>query len=169
MQRIMIMGSGGSGKSALAKQLGEISGLPVVHLDKIVLLPNWKLKSKEQTVPLIIEEQDKERWIIDGTSPATMAHRMERADVIILIDFKLCLCYYRGIKRSIKNYGKVRDEVGEGCRDKITWFFLKCIWNFRKRRQHIIKMMNASGKTVYHLKTRKQVREFVEEMKEWFV
>ena len=51
-----------------------------------------------------------------------MAHRMERADVIILIDFKRCLCYYRAIKRSIKNYGKVRDEVGEVAETKLHGF-----------------------------------------------
>jgi len=97
------MGSGGSGKSSLAKQLGEISGLPVVHLDKIVLLPNWGIKSKEETVPLIIEQQNKEKWIIDGTSPATMAHRMERTDLIIFIDFKRYLCYYRALVRNYRS------------------------------------------------------------------
>jgi adenylate kinase family enzyme len=35
MQRVVILGRGGAGKSRLTRQLGEITGLPVVELDKI--------------------------------------------------------------------------------------------------------------------------------------
>jgi adenylate kinase family enzyme len=37
MERIMIVGQPGSGKSTLAQVLGEVTGLPVIHIDKIPL------------------------------------------------------------------------------------------------------------------------------------
>ena len=33
-RRILVVGSGGAGKSTFARQLGELTGLPVVHLDR---------------------------------------------------------------------------------------------------------------------------------------
>jgi adenylate kinase family enzyme len=46
MKRIIIIGSGGAGKSTLAKRLGEISNLPVLHLDKLYWQPNWQEPNK---------------------------------------------------------------------------------------------------------------------------
>ena len=39
MKRVVIFGRGASGKSTLAKRLGEITGLPVVELDEIFWQP----------------------------------------------------------------------------------------------------------------------------------
>ncbi|MEL6615862.1 MAG: AAA family ATPase, partial [Bacteroidota bacterium] len=33
MQRVMIVGGPGAGKSTLARRLGEATGLPVIHID----------------------------------------------------------------------------------------------------------------------------------------
>ena len=41
MQRIIIIGCGGAGKSTLARKLGEVLDLPVVHLDQLFWKPNW--------------------------------------------------------------------------------------------------------------------------------
>ena len=39
MKRVVIFGPGASGKSTLAVRLGEITGLPVIELDKIFWRP----------------------------------------------------------------------------------------------------------------------------------
>lgn len=33
MRRVLVIGSGGAGKTTFAKRLGAATGLPVVHLD----------------------------------------------------------------------------------------------------------------------------------------
>ena len=40
-QRIAVIGSGGAGKSTLARQIGAILGLPVIHLDHHYWSPGW--------------------------------------------------------------------------------------------------------------------------------
>lgn len=40
-RRICILGNSGAGKSTLAAALGDVSGLPVVHLDRIFWKPGW--------------------------------------------------------------------------------------------------------------------------------
>ena len=42
MERILMIGCGGAGKSTLARALGEKLGLPVVHLDKLWWTGNWE-------------------------------------------------------------------------------------------------------------------------------
>mgnify|MGYP000369564906 CR=1 FL=1 len=39
-RRICILGNSGAGKSTLAAALGDVSGLPVVHLDRIFWKPD---------------------------------------------------------------------------------------------------------------------------------
>lgn len=41
MQRIMILGQPGAGKSWLARELGARTGLPVIHMDCIHWQPGW--------------------------------------------------------------------------------------------------------------------------------
>ena len=41
--KIIIIGSGGSGKSTFAKKLGAVIGLPVIHLDNEFWQPGWAL------------------------------------------------------------------------------------------------------------------------------
>jgi adenylate kinase family enzyme len=41
MKRVVIIGPPGSGKSTLAPILGEVTGLPVVHLDNLFWKPGW--------------------------------------------------------------------------------------------------------------------------------
>jgi len=39
VKRVVILGRGGSGKSILASKLGEVTGLPVIELDKTFWQP----------------------------------------------------------------------------------------------------------------------------------
>lgn len=41
MERAAIIGPGGAGKSTLARKLGEVTGLPVIHLDREHWPPGW--------------------------------------------------------------------------------------------------------------------------------
>jgi len=46
--KIMIIGSGGAGKSTFARQLGSLSGLPVYHLDRYFWKPGWVATPREE-------------------------------------------------------------------------------------------------------------------------
>ena len=88
MERVMIIGCGGSGKSTVARQLGEKTGLPVVHLDQIFWSPgNWQHLEKEEFDSLLRIELGKPRWILDGNFNRTIEMRLERCDTVIYQDF----------------------------------------------------------------------------------
>ena len=46
MQRVMIIGQPGAGKSTLARQVGDRLGLPVVHIDHIHWQAGWVERSR---------------------------------------------------------------------------------------------------------------------------
>ncbi len=48
MQRVMIVGQPGSGKSALARKLGQRTGFPVIHIDTIHWQPGWVERSWDE-------------------------------------------------------------------------------------------------------------------------
>jgi adenylate kinase family enzyme len=43
MNKIVVVGSGGAGKSTLSIQLSSILNIPVYHLDKYFWRPDWKM------------------------------------------------------------------------------------------------------------------------------
>ena len=87
MERIVIIGCGGAGKSTLARQLGEKLRIPVVHLDKLFWRPGWVQVPKEEFDALLRAELAKEKWIMDGNFDRTIPERLARCDTVIYLDF----------------------------------------------------------------------------------
>src|SRR5215469_16863437 len=48
VKRVLIIGRGASGKSTLALRLGELTGLPVIELDKLLWGPGLTAKPRAQ-------------------------------------------------------------------------------------------------------------------------
>ena len=163
MQRILIIGCGGAGKSTLARKLGEKTGLPVVHLDKLFWKPGWVESSKEEIDEIIQQEISKDRWIIDGNYNRTLSLRMERCDTVIYLDFSRFACLRGVAKRILTTHGTVRPDMGEGCPERFDLEFLKWVWNFNKnkRRQYYELLNHRTDKQVYILKSRREVNRFL--------
>ena len=97
MERVIIIGCGGSGKSTLAKKLGLITGLPVVHLDRIFWSPgNWNHLERDAYDRLLKLELDKPRWIIDGNYDRTLSMRLDGCDTVIWLDYNRFVCLFSG-------------------------------------------------------------------------
>lgn len=131
MRRIAIVGCGGAGKSTLARQLGTILHLPVIHLDKEFWQPGWKTLPKEEEREVLEKATKQDEWIIDGNYKGTMSSRFDAADTIIFLDFPTLLCLYRVIKRFFKYRGTTRPDMTEGCPEKLDWEFISWIIGFR--------------------------------------
>jgi len=161
------MGSSGSGKSTLARQLGEITNIPAFYMDGLRFTSNRAEIPKDEFRAKQTEIVAKESWIFEGNSLGTMAQRMDRADTVVFIDYNRFFCIYRVIKRRVQIKKKPRLEMPYDWTDKVEWEFIKWIWNYPKRtRPKIIEAMHIAEVQFFHLKTRKQVREFVEMMRE---
>ena len=163
MERVMILGCAGAGKSTLARRLGEKTGLPVVHLDKLFWKPGWVQIPQEEFDRLHYEAVMGDRWIIDGNFNRTMPERIKYCDTVIYLDFSRFACLLGVAKRVITTYGKVRPDMGEGCPERIDPEFIKWVWNFNKsKRERYYRMLNeAEGIETIVLKNRRAVRRFL--------
>lgn len=144
MKRIMVIGSGGAGKSTFSRALGELLGLPVLHLDKYFWQPGWVQMPKEDWVKCHQDLVDKESWIIDGHYSGSMDLRLNRADTVIYLDYPSYLTVYRVLKRRLMYHGKTRPDMNEACPEQIDFEFVRWVMSFRrKKRPAILEKLSA--------------------------
>ena len=162
MNRIVILGSPGAGKSTLSRTLGAVYNLPVIHLDRLYWQPDWVATPNEQWDQTVEQLTMEEQWIIDGNYSRTIDLRLKRAELVILLDMPLWLCLYRVVKRRIKYHKKTRPDLHEACPEKLDWDFIRWIWNYRSRSRTrtLGKLAQLQDKRVVILKSRKQVNEW---------
>ena len=88
----MILGPGAAGKSTLAAWLGEITGLPVIELDKRFCRAGLAATSPAQWAAIQRELVQQETWIMDGDlGPYDVLDvRLRAADTVIFLDFREC-------------------------------------------------------------------------------
>ncbi|MFZ0579526.1 MAG: hypothetical protein WAN72_25500 [Candidatus Acidiferrales bacterium] len=102
MKRVVILGRGASGKSTLAKRLGEITRIPVIELDKFFWHPGLAATPRDEWVKIQEKLAAQEKWIMDGDLGPydALEPRLRAADTILFLDFSLPRCAWRAIRRS---------------------------------------------------------------------
>ncbi|HEY2448439.1 MAG TPA: adenylate kinase [Mycobacterium sp.] len=106
MNRVVVLGRGGAGKSALAARLGVLTGLPVIELDKHFWSRDFAPLAMDQWNALQRNLISAERWILDGDLGPYDAPelRLNAADTVIVLDFPLWRCARRAARRSRENF-----------------------------------------------------------------
>lgn len=163
MKKIIIIGSGGAGKSTFARRLGELTGIEVLHLDKLYWKPNWVEPSKEEWKKLLETKLENDEWIMDGNFGGTLEMRLKYCDTAIFLDLPRTVCVYRTLKRWIRYYNTNRPDMTVGCNEKVDLEFLGWIWNFQKiKKPKIEEKLKFFGKekTIIRLYSPKEVENF---------
>jgi uridine kinase len=82
--------------------LGEITGLPVIELDKVFWQPGLVATPHDEWAVLQEKLAGQDAWIMDGDlGPYDVVEvRLRRADTVIFLDFSLGRCAWRAILRS---------------------------------------------------------------------
>lgn len=164
MKKVLILGCSGSGKSTFSKQLGRITGLPVVHLDSLYWKPGWVASSESEWDQVIKEQIQNDEYIMDGTFSRTLELRLKEADTVFYFDYSRYFCLYRVLKRRIRNHGRTRPDMADGCEEKIDLEFIQYIWSFNKtNRPNILKSLEEvkESKNVVIFKSPKDVKIYL--------
>jgi len=164
MRRVLVIGSGGSGKSTVAARLGELLELEVNHLDKFYWRAGWVEPAPDEWIKTVTELMDKDSWVMDGNYSGTLELRLRKCDTIVFLDLPRVLCLWRIVKRFLLYRNGNRPDVAEGCPEKLNFEFVSWVWNYpRRSRPKVIKLLreHAGEKQIFRLRSRNEVKKFL--------
>ena len=170
MKRVAIIGPGGSGKSVLARRLGDMLGVEVIHLDALFWKPGWVETDFDEWQRTVEELAGRRSWIIDGNYGRTMEVRLAAADTVIFLDFPRLTCLWRVIKRLLQYWDGSRPDIAPGCDERFDreyLRFLKWIWGYPTRsRPQVMERLErfSKGRQIYILRRPGEVERFLKDV-----
>ena len=170
MQRILVTGSCGAGKSTFSKKLQSILKLELIHLDQYYHKPNWEEPEKAEWEKIVHTLVQKPSWIMDGNYASSFDIRFKYADTIIYLDYPTILCFWRVIIRIFKYHGVTRSDMANGCKEQFNLEFLHFVLTFNSKfKKGIIQKLNLvkDEKKVCVFKTDKQADKFLAQISEF--
>lgn len=163
MKKVLVIGSSGAGKSTFSRRLGEVTGLPVIHLDVLFWNPKWVETPKDEWSKKVEKAVRGDNWIVDGNFSGTMEMRLRECDTVIFLDFPRTVCVYRILKRVLTYRKGTRPDMAQGCDEKFDWEFTKWVWNYPKRSKPKVEALLerfADEKTIIRLKSKRNIEKF---------
>lgn len=122
--KIVILGSCGSGKTTLAKQLAQKYQLPHVELDALHWKPNWVERNAEDFQKLVSKSLLSGKWVVDGNySRAGHDLIWPHADYAIWLDYPLYLILFRLLNRICRRT-VTKEVLWSGCKESLRRQFL---------------------------------------------
>ena len=135
MHRVLVIGSGGSGKSTFAARLAERTGLPLVHLDALYWRAGWQEPAPDEWMQTVEALVRGERWVMDGNYGGTLDRRIAACDTVVFLDIPRWVCLWRVVARRIRFHRRSRPDMAAGCHEQLPWAFVAWILGYPERRK----------------------------------
>lgn len=107
MNKVIIIGCPGSGKTTFAEKLNKCTGLPLYYLDTIWHKPDKTHIPREEFDDRITKIFATNQWIIDGNYKRTIEMRLKECDTVFLFDLPTEVC----LQGANERIGKGRYEM----------------------------------------------------------
>jgi adenylate kinase family enzyme len=128
MDRIFIVGNGGSGKTWLSKQLAERLHAPLIHLDDLHWLPNFAgERPRQERDRLVTEAADGSNWIIEGLYGSILRQVFSRVTTLVWLDVSDDECISNLVQRG-QTEGGTQEQFEE---------LLEYTRGYRLRKNHL--------------------------------
>ena len=166
MNRIIVIGCPGSGKSTFSKKLSSASGIEVHHLDNIFWnedRTNIEISELNNEIGKILRT---DRWIIDGNYLGSMEERIKYADTVFFLDYDTEICVRgildrRGKKRDDLPFVEPADEVDEELMDMVKSFkteirpdVIDILERYNNRDIYIFKNRDEAERFLYNINSK---------------
>lgn len=171
MERVVVIGGSGSGKTTVAAQLGTLLDAPHIELDALNWEPNWVEAPLEVFQKRVTEAVATNRWVIDGSYRKVRDIVWPRATTIVWLDIPLVVSFWRLILRTFKRrrtgellWGNNRENLKNVLtgRDSLFLYALKTHW--RRRREYQVAMSQPEHAHIENvrLSSHKQIRKWLD-------
>ena len=161
MQKVIVIGCPGSGKTTFAQRLSQKVDLPLYYLDAIWHKPDKTHIPREEFDARMREILATDAWIIDGNYSRTIESRIAACDTVFLFDLPTEIC----LEGVVSRIGKERCEM-PWTETELDPEFKEQIENFPTKELPITYALlekYKEGKTVVIFCNRAQADAFLEE------
>lgn len=138
MRRIVVVGTSGSGKTALARRLAGRLSCPYIELDALHWRPNWTEAPVEEFRERVRRAVDGDAWVVDGNYGVVRDIVWPRADTLVWLDYPLGVILWRLLRRSVQRL-MTRQELWAGNREDLRLLLSRdsiFLWALRTYRTH---------------------------------
>lgn len=160
MNKIIVIGCPGSGKSTFSKELHNRTGIPLFHLDMMFWNADKTTVEKSVFRKRLFNIFKLDKWIIDGNYQSTMESRLRECDTVFFLDYSLETCL-EGVRA---RRGKARTDM--------PWIekeneedaeFVEFIKNYRSESRPIVLALlrQYEHKKIYIFRERSEAEEFL--------
>jgi adenylate kinase family enzyme len=124
MDRIVVVGNSGTGKTLLARRLAQCLQVPCTELDAVFHQPGWTeldIAEFRRRVGVLVAEP---RWVIDGNYKQVRDLVWARADTVVWLDLPRTLVLRRVMWRTIRRVFTRRvlwNGNRESVRNALSW------------------------------------------------
>ena len=159
MNKVIIIGCPGSGKTTFAEKLQKKTGIPLYYLDAIWHKPDKTHISREDFDARLSEIFAEDEWIIDGNYSRTIEVRLKECDTVFLFDLPTEVCMQGAIERLGKgryDMPWIDTEIDPEFIREIERFSIDClpeIYNLLEK--------HGQNKKIVVFKTREMADEFI--------
>lgn len=165
-KRIVVIGTTGSGKTTLAKQIAQQFQIRHIELDAENWLENWTMRPTEEFRQRIEKITTAEYWVSDGNYSSVRDILWAKADTIIWLDYPIWTNFYRLFTRTMRRVftreklwgGNVESLRGQlSMKDSIFVWFFKTYGVNRKRYPKLLTSMEYKHLTAWRFQDPKVV------------
>lgn len=153
LQRIVVVGTTGSGKTTLAGRLAERLNYPHVEQDALNWGPNWTMRPNEEFRALVDQATRSKQWVVDGNYSRSRDLVWSRADTIVWLDYSfpriLWQLWWRTWRRSL-----TRETLWSGNQERMRVhlfskdsLFLWMFKTYRRRKREIPALLSLPEHT----------------------
>ena len=166
--RIYIIGNSASGKTSLAKRLSKILRIKIYDLDDFYWQKKFTKKRKPERVEKLVKKVTQGKmWIIEGVYSSCVTCSLDKADLIIWLDYPRRIITWRLLKRQIKRREKLSSTID----------FLHYAWDYYKKPTHKHSEKNESNRQkhlrivenypaeIVHITGNKELEQFVKSLR----
>lgn len=159
MNKVIVIGCPGSGKTTFAEKLQKCTGLPLYYLDAIWHKPDKTHIPREEFDQRISEIFATPEWIIDGNYNRTIEMRLQQCDTVFLFDLPTEVC----LQGATERLGKGRYDLPwiEKELDPEFESFIKKFSNTALPKIYELLDKYGENRNIFVFKSRKDADEYI--------
>ena len=168
MNKVVVFGKPGGGKSTLSRKLSAKTGIKLYALDLIEYKKNGERVSSEEYSKKHADLIGADNWIIEGLGTLeSFWLRIDAADTLIYVDLPYSVHYWWVTKRLLKSFFVKPEGWPEGSSvlkgTLASWKYLRLSPKFWTRELSEKIQYRGKGKDIYRITSVKEINNFAKQ------